>query len=92
MTVLYHEPTWLFGDNKSANKIVEEDMITSGNQYIYMNYHAVKEASRLGIISVFMKKSAHNSADLFTKNASAGVIKSLIDVLCGYKIIQFDPD
>jgi hypothetical protein len=89
--VLY-EPTWLFGDNKSANKIVEDDIITSGNQYIYMNYHAVKETARMGIVSVFMKKSAHNLADLFTKNVSAGVIKSLLDVLCGYKVIQFDPD
>ncbi len=29
-------PTPLFGDNKSANRLVEEDLISSGNQYIYI--------------------------------------------------------
>ena len=33
-----------------------------------------------------------NLADLFTKNVVAGTVKSLLDVLCGYKLVLFEPD
>ena len=85
-------PTPIFGDNKAAIRTVEEDLISSGNQYIYLSYHAIKEGVELGNIRPYYKKSNLNLADLFTKNVVAGTIKSLLDVLCGYKLVLFEPD
>ena len=50
--------------NMDANKLVEDDLITSGNQYIYMTYHALKEAYQLKVLNVHMKKTKLNLADL----------------------------
>ena len=85
-------PTPIFGDNKAAIRTVEEDLISSGNQYIYLTYHAIKEGVELGSIKPYYKKSNLNLADLFTKNVVAGTVKSLLDVLCGYKLVLFEPD
>ena len=85
-------PTPIFGDNKAAIRTVEEDLISSGNQYIYLSYHAIKEGVELGSIKPYYKKSNLNLADLFTKNVVAGTVKSLLDVLCGYKLVLFEPD
>ena len=73
-------------------RTVEEDLISSGNQYIYLTYHAIKEGVELGNIKPYYKKSNLNLADLFTKNVVAGTVKSLLDVLCGYKLVLFEPD
>ena len=84
----YHEmmehPTVLFGDNKAANSLTSEHFVSTGNQYIYMPYHAIKEWTELNIIDVQYKASKSNLSDLFTKNVSTGEIKSLLDTLCGY--------
>ena len=85
-------PTPIFGDNKAAIRTVEEDLVSSGNQYIYLTYHAIKEGVELGSIKPYYKKSQLNVADLFTKNVVAGTVKSLLDVLCGYKLVLFEPD
>ena len=84
--------TYLYGDNKSANKVVEEDLISSGNQYIYLTYHSLKELYQMGMIEVFMKKTSMNLADVFTKNVDAGTVSKLNDMLCGYKVVEFKPD
>ena len=84
----YHDilrhPTVLFGDNKAANSLTSEHFVSTGNQYIYMPYHAIKEWTELKIIDVQYKASKSNLADLFTKNVSTGEIRTLLDVLCGY--------
>ena len=46
----------------------------------------------MGMIEVFMKKSSMNLADVFTKNVDAGTVSKLNDILCGYRIIKYDPD
>ena len=92
----YHDiiprPTMLYGDNKSANKLVEEDLVSSGNQYIYLTYHALKESFHLKILEINMKRSKLNLADLFTKNVDAGTTRNLLDPLCGYKLTKIIPD
>ena len=85
-------PTPMFGDNKSANLLVEEDLISSGNQYIYMTYHALKEGALLGDIKVYDKKSQRNLADLFTKNVNSFTVSNLVEILCGYRHELFAPD
>ena len=78
-------PTVLFGDNKVANSFTSEHFVSTGNQYIYMPYHAIKEWTELNIIDVQYKASKSNLPDLFTKNVSTGEIKVLLDTLCGYR-------
>ena len=85
-------PTPMFGDNKSANLLVEEDLISSGNQYIYMTYHALKEGALLGDIQVYDKRSQKNLADLFTKNVNSFTTNNLVEILCGYRHELFAPD
>jgi hypothetical protein len=85
-------PTSLFGDNTQANRLVQEDLISSGNQYIYLTYHALKESYRMKMLEVYMKKSKMNLSDLFTKNVDAGTTRNLLDPLCGYKVTEIIPD
>ena len=69
----YHDitsrPTVLYGDNKQANKLVEEDLVLSGNQYIYLTYHALKESYHMKILEIHMKMSKLNLADFFNKGS-----------------------
>ena len=85
-------PMQLFGDNTQANRIVEDDLVSSGNQYIYLTYNGLKEAYQQGILEVFMKKSKLNLSDLLTKNVDSGTLCSLKDQLCGYKLSKIVPD
>ena len=77
-------PTKLYGDNKQANKLVEEDLISSGIQYIYLTYHALKESYYMKMLEVYMKRTKQNLADLFTKNVDAFTTKNLIEPLCAW--------
>jgi len=81
---LLDTPTVLYGDNNAANSLTSEHFVSSGNQYIYLPYHAIKEWTELGMIKVARKASCDNISDLFTKNVSAGTVKKLLDRLCGY--------
>ena len=78
-------PTIIFGDNKAANILTEEHFVSSGNQYILMSYHVIKEGTELNLIKVKDRKSQNNLADIFTKN----VITRLLDQLCGYELVDF---
>ena len=57
-----------------------------------MTYHAIKERVLRGNIKPYYKKSQLNLPDLFTKNVVTSTVKSLLDVLCGYKLVLFEPD
>ena len=58
------------GDNVAANNLSEEHFASTGNQYIYINYHFDREATRLGLIQVKWVKSAMNLADSLTRALS----------------------
>ena len=86
---LIAEPTLVFGDNKQANTLVREAIVTSGNQYIYLPYHFNKEAQALGYVDVLSVKTALNVADLFTKPAPAAKIRDLMGQMLGYTPIDY---
>ena len=70
-------PDWL--------TLAADHFVSSGNQFIYLPYHTIKEWVELGFIHVARKKSKHNLSDLMTKNVTTSEIKMLLDVLTGYK-------
>ena len=77
-------PTVIFGDNNAANKLAMDNAISTGNQYIYLPYHCIKEYYSEGFVDIQRKKSKYNLSDLFTKNTGVGEIKTLLPSLCGY--------
>ena len=64
--------------------MVKEDFISTGNQYIYLPYHFIKEIDALGICDVQAKRTAFNLADIFTKPVDVGVVNRLFAKLLGY--------
>ena len=83
-------PTVVYGDNKQANNLVDEDIVTSGNQYIYLPYHYNKEVSEQGFVSIRDIRTAFNVADLFTKPVTRDKIQALAGQLLGYQPIPYD--
>ena len=86
---LITEPTLVFGDNKQANTLVREAIVTSGNQYIYLPYHFNKEAQVLGYVDVLPVRTALNVADLFTKPVPTAKIRDLMGQMLGYTPIDY---
>ena len=86
-SMMGNEPVQLFGDNKAANLLCVEDIITAGNQHIAVHYHFSKEMQRLGRSNINFVRSADNCADLFTKSTSRQVLERLLA-----KVLGYDPD
>ena len=83
-------PTPVYGDNRQANTLAVEDIITSGNQYIYLPYHYNKEVSEQGYVEVRDVRTALNIADLFTKPVTRDKIQALAGKLLGYEPVDYD--
>lgn len=77
-------PTIIYGDNEAANRLTRQDFVSSGNQYIYLPYHYIKECVRLGMVDVRWVGTRLNFADIFTKAVAVETMRSLRDKLCGY--------
>ena len=60
-------PTLIYGDNEAANKLTRDDFVSTGNQYIYLPYHYLKECVRDGHVDVRWVGTKLNFADIFTK-------------------------
>ena len=86
---LVKEPTIVYGDNRQANTLCSEDIVTTGNQYIYLPYHWNKEVVSLGYVQIRDCRTALNLADLFTKPVPSGKIRDLMLPLLGYELVQF---
>jgi hypothetical protein len=78
------QPVQLWGDNKAANLLCTEDIVTAGNQHIAVHYHWSKEMQRLGKSNINFVRSQDNCADLFTKNTSRQVLERLLAKVLGY--------
>ena len=78
MGELTNQPTLVYGDNEAANKLTRDDFVSSGNQYMYLPYHYMKECVRNGIVDVQWVGTKLNFADIFTKSVSPDVIKNLL--------------
>ena len=61
----------LLADNKPANIISREDIVSSGNRYIYLRNHFNKEVQEMGFSIVKYVKSDMNNSDLMTKAVHA---------------------
>ena len=78
------KPTDTYGDNKAANLLCEEDIVTCGNQFMQVPYHFNKEAVQQGVVTMNYVPTAENIADLFTKSVSRQVLERLLPLLLGY--------
>ena len=79
-------PTVMLADNKAANQLSREDIVTCGNQYIYLPYHYNKEVQEEGFSEVQFIKSQENIADLMTKSPDTKVFLELKGPLTGYDL------
>ena len=84
LSYITNAPTIIYGDNEAANRLTRQDFVSSGNQYIYLPYHYLKECVRLGMVDVRWVGTRLNFADIFTKAVAVETIRSLRDKLCGY--------
>lgn len=82
------EPTLVRGDNKAANTLCYEDIVTTGNQFIYVPYHFNKEVISQKQVKTLFVRSAENDADLMTKAVAKGVHRNLINRLTGYEVFM----
>lgn len=52
LTALLEVPTIMLADNKPANILSQEDIVSMGNQYIYLPYHYNKEVQEEGFSEI----------------------------------------
>ena len=84
---LIENSTLMFGDNKPANMLAIEDVVTSGNQYVYLPYHYNKEVQELGLSIVHCVRTKDNISHLLTKAVKVAEFKTLANALIGHGVI-----
>jgi hypothetical protein len=77
-------PVEIFGDNRAANLLTEEDIVTCGNQFIQLPYHYTKQEVKANNIIILYVSTLDNLADLLTKATSGQVVARLVPALIGY--------
>jgi hypothetical protein len=80
------KPTVMLADNIPANTLSMEDIVTTGNQYIYLPYHYNKEVQEDGFVKVKYVKSVMNISDLTTKAVDRQTMKRLEPSATGYDL------
>ena len=70
--------------NKPANILSKEDIVTSGNQYMYLPYHFNKEVQEMGLSKVDYINTLDNISDLGTKAVDATTLKTLAPAALGH--------
>ena len=83
---LIESSTLMFGDNKPANILATEDVVSSGNQYVYLPYHYNKEVQELGLSIVHYVRTKDNISDLMTKAVKVAEFKILVNALTGHDV------
>ena len=83
---LIEHSTLMFGDNKPANILATEDVVTSGNQYVYLPYHYNKEVQELGLSIVHYVRTKDNISNLLTKAVKVAEFKTLANALTGHDV------
>jgi hypothetical protein len=92
---LLDRPTVMMADNKPANTLSQEDIVSMGNQYIYLPYHYNKEVQEEGFSKVMWIHSPNNISDLMTKCGGTKEFNMLVKPLTGYDsrlIIKLDAE
>ena len=83
---LIAKPFVRLADNKPENILSKEDIISSGNQYIFLPYRFNKEVQELGFSAVLYVKSVDNISDLMTKAVDAHTVNELVPALTGHDL------
>ena len=81
---LIQMPTVMFTDNKAANTLSKEDVVTHGNQYVGLSYHYNKEMQENQESHVQYIITDDNISDLMTKIVEMPVRRKLQGPLSGY--------
>jgi site-specific DNA-cytosine methylase len=92
LTDVVELPTLNCGDNQAALILSEEDIVTTGNQFIQVPYHYNKEIAEMGESKHVYVPTLLNLADVFTKCVTPQVIKDLLPQVLGYEPCQFAID
>ena len=69
-----------------ANILATEDVVSSGNQYVYLPYHYNKEVQELGLSIVHYVRTKDNISDLMTKAVKVAEFKILVNALTGHDV------
>ena len=80
-------PTVVYADNKQANTLCAEDLVTAGNMYFRTGYHYNKEQVRDGYVQVKYVHTSWNLADAMTKALGNSKLKCFKPYLKGHKPI-----
>jgi hypothetical protein len=84
--MLIQMPTVMFADNKAANTLSREDIVTHGNQYVALPYHFNKEVQEQAFSTVHFVKTDNNISDLMSKCVDVAVRKRLQGSLSGHDL------
>jgi len=83
LTYLIDKPTVMFADNIAANTLSQEDVVSHGNQYMYLPFHYNKEVQEQGFSNVNYINTLRNISDLMTKCGGSVEMKGLMGALTG---------
>jgi hypothetical protein len=79
-------PTVMFADNKAANTLSREDVVTHGNQYVALAYHFNKEVQEQGVSTVHYVNTVNNISDMMSKCVDVATRKNLQGALSGHDL------
>ena len=74
LSFITEKPEILLADSKPVNIVSKEDIITSGNQYIYLPYYFNKEVQEMCFSEVAYVPTLKDISVLFTKALDSGTI------------------
>ena len=77
-------PTPVYGDNKQANNLCGEDLVTAGNMYFRTGYHYNKECRRDGYVDVEYIHTSLNVSDALTKSLATVKVRQFEAMLHGF--------
>ena len=83
-------PTMVYADNKQANNLCSEDLVTAGNMYFRTGYHYNKEAVRDKYVTVDYIHTSLNISDACTKGLGSNKIKLFEPYLHGHAHLPID--
>ena len=84
---LITQPTTVYADNKQANNLCSEDLVTAGNMYFRTGYHYNKEAVRDGYCKIQYVHTSWNLSDTLTKALGSVKINHFRPYINGWKPI-----
>ena len=86
------QPTVVYADNRQANNLCREEVVTAGNMYFRTGYHYNKEAVRDKYVSVHYCPTDINIIDAGTKALGPIKIEGFEPQLHGFKPLPEVPD